>query len=146
MISIIHSVENVCLLSCIKVRKYTKPSSILYAIKNQNYSFQFLTVYCLVPNAQLLFTFCLLKSGHRDNFHFTIPKFLLNAFAGLVDFGTLIQLSKQTFSTLSEIEIISFIFLQCIAQCLLPSYFLLFVFQGGGQKTRPKSHKTLIPD
>ena len=34
--------------------------------------------------------------------------------AGLVDFRTLTQLSKQTFSTLSEIEIISFSFLQCI--------------------------------
>jgi hypothetical protein len=44
-----------------------------------------------------------------------IFKGVQNAFAGSVDFQTLIQLSKQTFSTLSEIEIISFIFLQCIA-------------------------------
>jgi hypothetical protein len=45
-----------------------------------------------------------------------IFKGVQNAFAGFVDFGTLIQLSKQTFSTLSkEIKIISFNFLQCIA-------------------------------
>jgi hypothetical protein len=45
-----------------------------------------------------------------------IFKGVQNAFAGFVDFGTLIQLSKQTFSTLSKIiKIISFNFLQCIA-------------------------------
>jgi hypothetical protein len=45
-----------------------------------------------------------------------IFKGVQNAFAGFVDFGTLIQLDKQTFSTLSkEIKIISFNFLQCFA-------------------------------
>jgi len=58
-----------------------------------------------------------------------IFKGVQNDFVGFVDFGTLIQLSKQTFSTLSkEIGIIGFNFLQCVAWCLLPGGFSLFVF------------------
>jgi len=34
MVSISDSVENICLLSCIKVQKSTKPASILYTVKN----------------------------------------------------------------------------------------------------------------